>query len=180
MRVGEKYLTNQKYWVSIIDYVNSKNCTIRFDDGTILTNKKYHDVKNGNIKHLLHPTVCGSGYLGYGKYKAYDKGRLTKSYTVWDSMILRCFSKKYNKKHNSYKGISVSTDWLCFQNFAKWFEENWKLHMNGWQLDKDILCKGCKTYSPETCCFVPTEVNKLFVNTLNSQKKVFTHRSKYR
>ena len=30
-------------------------------------------------------------------------------------------------------------------------------------LDKDILCKGNKIYSPETCIFVPNNINILFV-----------------
>ena len=29
-------------------------------------------------------------------------------------------------------------------------------------MDKDILIKGNKVYSPETCCFVPNEINVLF------------------
>ena len=32
-------------------------------------------------------------------------------------------------------------------------------------MDKDILVKGNKVYSPETCCFVPSEVNLLFSKT---------------
>ena len=31
------------------------------------------------------------------------------------------------------------------------------------QLDKDILIKGNKVYSPETCVFVPQNINELFV-----------------
>ena len=34
--------------------------------------------------------------------------------------------------------------------------------MGGWELDKDILVKGNKIYSPDTCCFVPKEVNTVF------------------
>ena len=41
--------------------------------------------------------------------------------------------------------------------------------VNGdWVLDKDILVKGNKIYSSETCCFVPPEINGCFtLRTLN-------------
>jgi len=36
-------------------------------------------------------------------------------------------------------------------------------------LDKDILVKGNKVYSPETCCFVPVEINILLIK--NNSKR---------
>jgi hypothetical protein len=57
----------------------------------------------------------------------------------------------------------VCEEWYNYQVFAKWYEENWKPWMNSsWHIDKDILVKGNKIYSPETCCFVPVEINSLF------------------
>ena len=44
--------------------------------------------------------------------------------------------------------------------------------MNGWELDKDILIKGNKIYSPETCAFVPAEINGIFTKT-NSKRGVY-------
>ena len=41
-------------------------------------------------------------------------------------------------------------------NFDKW------LNGNRWTIDKDILIKGNKIYSPNTCCLVPENVNTLF------------------
>ena len=39
----------------------------------------------------------------------------------------------------------------------------------GWQLDKDILQKGNKLYSKDTCCFVPQELNNLLIKSDNSR-----------
>ena len=35
---------------------------------------------------------------------------------------------------------------------------------SGFQLDKDILVKGNKLYSPDTCLFVPKEINTLLTH----------------
>ena len=81
--------------------------------------------------------------------------RLT-SYSVWKYMITRCYSKR--AVYSSYKGCSVCEEWLYFSNFKKWFDEN---YIEGYHLDKDILVKGNKVYSPQTCCFVPPQINTL-------------------
>ena len=78
---------------------------------------------------------------------------------VWRSMLSRCYSKKYQEKEPSYIGCSVCEEWLLFSNLKKWFDEN---YVDGYALDKDILIKGNKVYSPDTCCFVPIEINALF------------------
>ena len=88
-------------------------------------------------------------------------GVVTKYYKSWGSALQRSYDDKLHKKYPTYIGCSVNSEWHNFQNFAKWYEENWKPHMEGWHLDKDVLIKGNKTYSPENCCFVPLEINKL-------------------
>ena len=53
---------------------------------------------------------------------------------------------------------------------GEWIKENYyevsgeKMH-----LDKDILCKGNKIYSRETCIFVPQRINKLFTKRDNDR-----------
>ena len=56
----------------------------------------------------------------------------------------------------TYKGCSVSEEWLRFSNFKRWME---KQDWDGKQLDKDILFEGNKVYSAETCVFVTSVVN---------------------
>jgi hypothetical protein len=38
-------------------------------------------------------------------------------------------------------------------------------YMDGYQLDKDILSNGNKHYSPDTCVFIPHDINSLFRET---------------
>ena len=87
-------------------------------------------------------------------------------------MLRRCYSEKKQQKQPSYIGITVCEEWYNYQNFAKWFEENWKPWMDSnWHLDKDILVKDNKIYSPDTCCFVPREINNLFKKSNSGKTK---------
>ena len=81
-------------------------------------------------------------------------------YRTWKGMLERCYSAKYQDKYPTYKGCSVSEEWLRFSNFKRWME---KQDFEGKHLDKDLLLEGNKVYSKETCVFVTMEVN-LFTN----------------
>ena len=90
-------------------------------------------------------------------------------YLVWICMLQRCYSKELHNRLPSYQECSVCNDWIIFSNFKAWMEtQDWK----GKQLDKDILIKGNKLYSPETCIFIPNHINCLLLD----QK---TRRGKY-
>jgi hypothetical protein len=95
-------------------------------------------------------------------------------------MLSRCYQSTNNRNY-SYCDVEVCEEWHNFQNFAEWFYDNFK--NNGWFLDKDILCPTCKIYSPETCCFVPNEVNVLFsknnISTYNLPRGVYPKDGKY-
>jgi hypothetical protein len=82
-------------------------------------------------------------------------------YTRWADMIKRCYSDKFLRDVPSYIGCTVSSEWLTFSNFRAWMvKQDWE----GNHLDKDIIVKGNKVYSADTCCFVTQEVNKLILD----------------
>ena len=77
-------------------------------------------------------------------------------YQTWKKMLERCYSDKCQERKPTYKGCSVSNEWLTFSNFKAWMEkQDWE----GRQLDKDILIKGNKLYSAENCVFVTKMAN---------------------
>lgn len=97
--------------------------------------------------------------FGVGKYTSRLNGKKTKYYSAWLSMHQRCYNKEYQKRNPTYNGVEICKEWFNFQNFAEWYVNNYK---EGFHLDKDIICKDCKVYSPKTCAFVPIEINSLF------------------
>lgn len=158
-RTGEKYITNEGYTVEIIEYFNAHNCTIQFEDKNTIKNLAFYQIRTGQIKNIFHKSVFGKGFRGKGSYKIGGK-----KYSTWIQLLRRCYDEKYQEKQPTYKDVVVCEEWHNFQNFAKWFEEN---YIEGFHLDKDILFKGNKIYSPETCAFVPQEINSLFTNRGN-------------
>lgn len=89
-----------------------------------------------------------------------EKGKHMLSYRYWRAMIQRCYDEKFLKNHNTYVGCCVCDEWLFFSNFKKWFDKN---YVENYELDKDILVKGNKEYSPEKCCFVPHKINSIIL-----------------
>lgn len=77
-------------------------------------------------------------------------------YRAWAGMLGRCYSSKAQERNPTYKGCSVSEEWLRFSNFRAWMESQ---DFEGKQLDKDLLLEGNKVYSKETCVFVSRVVN---------------------
>lgn len=77
-------------------------------------------------------------------------------YSRWKSMLARCYSKKEQQAKPAYKGCSVCKEWLTFSNFKAWME---KQEWEGKSLDKDLLVRGNKVYSPDTCIFIDQRVN---------------------
>lgn len=165
-RIGEKHITNEGYNIEIIEYFNNKNITVEFLDGTTLKNICYNAIEKGQIKNPFHKSVVGIGFLGVGNFKTKINNKSEKYYCLWASMLKRCYDKEYHTKKPTYKDCSVDERWHNFQNFAKWLDNN---YVDGFELDKDILFKGNKIYSPETCCFVPKEVNVLFTSRFSKR-----------
>lgn len=77
-------------------------------------------------------------------------------------MLRRAYSPKCHKYQPTYTNVTVSEDWHYLSNFKKWFEEN---YVEGYALDKDLLSRGTKVYSAETCCYIPPEINSALVHS---------------
>lgn len=169
-RTGEIKNNNFGTPMKIIAYRNSDDIDVEFQDEHCYVKKHttYINFKKGNIKNPYDKTKYGIGYLGVGKHTASINGEYNYIYDLWADMLNRCYNS--NSNQTAYYGIcSICEDWLNFQNFGDWYEENEYVVNGRLHIDKDILYPNCNVYSPETCLLVPQRINMLFMNKANNR-----------
>lgn len=170
-RIGEIFYNTYGTPMKIIEYKNSRRVKFEFqDEYKKSATRPYSRLISGKVKNLYDKSVFGVGCLGEGEYVSSINGKLTKIYKTWGDMLRRCYSKILFKKRPSYINCQVCDEWLNFQNFGKWFDENYYTYENqNMQLDKDILFKGNKKYNSQNCLFVPARINTLLLSCNSSR-----------
>ena len=168
-RTGEEKVNSFGSKVTIKEYRSAMDIDIYFPEyNWTFKHATYQSFKNGTIKCPYEPRIYGVGFIGEGKYKTKENGKINKNYDVWHSALERCYDPKYQEREPAYKGCKVEEYLLNFQHMAEWIEENYyEVPGEKMCLDKDILCKGNKVYSRETCIFVPQKINNLFIKRNN-------------
>lgn len=160
--VGKIFPTNNGGDCIVVEYISAMKVRVRFLDyheHEVQTSMK--SVRLGTIRNPFAKSVHGVGYLGFGKYRTVENGVHTKAYILWSSIIERCYSERFLMKNPTYRGCTVCEDWYNFQNFAEWYYSQ-EFGGIGYEIDKDVLSGDEKMYSPNTCCFLPKEINTLF------------------
>lgn len=150
--------------MKVVEYNGAFDIIIEFQDEYKVKRKiTSSQLKKGTVINPYDKTLHGVGYLGEGKYDCKERHEI---YEEWEGMLKRCYDPYALNKFPTYIDCYVCDEWHCFQNFAKWYDENYyEIEGERMCLDKDILIKGNKTYSSETCVFVPEKINLLFSNT---------------
>lgn len=165
-RIGEEKINNQGCSMKIVEYNKFSNIVVEFqDEHKYKVNNTYGNFKAGCIKNPYYPSVYGVGITGI-KYPTHINCKNTKEYHAWTEMLRRCFDEEHNNRQPTYKEVICCEEWLFYENFYEWLhsQPNFDKWYNGkrWAIDKDILFKRNKFYSPNTCCLVPQNVNCLF------------------
>lgn len=106
--------------------------------------------------------VQGVG-INDGKYPATINGIKRKEYELWTSMLKRCYNEKIHKKNPTYMGCIVSDNFKDYTYFFEWCQLQIGFGICDYNLDKDLLFKGNKEYNENSCIFLPTLLNNLFV-----------------
>lgn len=174
-RIGEININKFDSLMEIVEYTNNDNIVVRFKDNGNLVKSTYDSFKRGVTRSPYNRTVYGMGFFGEGIHKHGENRRMTHKYKTWHGMMRRCYDQKSKEKQPTYKDCRVSEEWLNYQNFGDWYDQNYyEIEGEQMHLDKDILTKGNKIYSPETCIFVPHYINSLFASCETTHGRYLT------
>ena len=152
----------------IVKYNDKTNVEIRFLKTGFETVAHLGNIRNGKVKDPYVSSVCGVGVLG-AKYPSTINGVKTKEYMLWTHMLQRCYSDALKKKYPTYEGCEASENFKYYEYFYEWCHSQIGFGNEGWHLDKDLLIKGNKVYSEDTCVFIPHEINQILVKRESSR-----------
>lgn len=158
--IGKIYKSNNFGKFEIISFTNKSNVVIKFIDTGCIKKTTMQRIQNGDIKDDLAPTIEGVGINDW-KYSKYYTKKRSSHYFTWVNMIRR----SYNTANTfEYENTYCDGNWLRFSCFLDDIHLIKNYDKKGWHLDKDILFKGNRLYSKDTCCFVPKELNNLIIS----------------
>ena len=166
--IGKVCKSNLSGDFKVLKYNDTANVVIQFLKTGYETTVRLTNIRNGNVKDTYLPSVFGVGILGT-KYPSTVNGVRTKQCALWYNMLQRCYSESLHLKHPTYEGCEVSDKFKSYEYFYEWCHKQIGFDNEGWQLDKDLLVKGNKVYSEDTCVFIPREINQLLTNSTASR-----------
>lgn len=161
IKVGDVFHTKKGYKIVVTRRVSTRQVEVEFQ-----TPVKYKvvvgttNLRGGAIKNLFAPNVEGIGYIGFAKVSGNSK-----CYSSWRGILKRVSENANAKDKVNYGDCSVCPEWLNLEVFSEWY--NTQIVQEGWAIDKDLLVKGNKVYSPDTCIFLPPEINTFLTDRSN-------------
>lgn len=154
--IGKEFITKHSGKCRIISLSTRKEIIVEFEDGYRTTCTLYN-LRRGTVFNPFHPTVYGVGYIGEGIYKSKTEGKIHPFYNAWRGALRRSYDVLWHIKQPQYRGCSVDSRWHNYQKFCEWSSN--EVFREGYVLDKDLLVHGNKVYGPDTCIYLPNELN---------------------
>ena len=166
--VGKVFKSKSSGDFKVLKYNDAKDVEIQFINTGFEVVVELGSIRKGEVKDSYSPSVYGVGVTGT-KYPITVDDVITKEYVLWRGMLKRCYSDVYKKRYPTYEGCKVSNKFKNYEYFYEWCHKQIGFDVKGWHLDKDLLIKGNKVYSEDSCIFIPSEINLLLVKNTASR-----------
>jgi hypothetical protein len=155
--VGSTHETKQFGEVEVLSVTSALDVTVKFKNtGYIARGLPSSRVRTGRIADPYHPFAAGLGYRGEGVYKVKDHREL---YHRWSNMFRKIYTSNTASTINAYGDCEVDKRWYNFQNYARWFYNQFRHPDESYDVDKDLKILGNRIYGPDTCLLIPSVLN---------------------
>ena len=168
--VGKVFKSKSSGDFKVLKYNDRANVEIQFLKTGFEMVARLSHIRNGKVKDPYSPSVYGIGVVGT-KYPSRVDGVQTKEYTLWCSMLQRCYSEAFKNKYLTYDVCEASENFKYYEYFYEWCQNQIGFGIDGFQQDKDLLVKGNKVYNESTCVFIPHEINLVLIKSDNIRGK---------
>lgn len=189
-----KLFNNSENEFIVIKYNDSEDILIEFTEDNTTKKVTYYQLMNGEVskKGRDYNKEQNKSYNIYKEVKLFmnelelnniikNSNKEHKLYFVWSFLLLRTLNNKFKQINSTYKNVTICNEWLDFNNFINWYENNYYEINEELDVDKDILNSNKKVYSPENCLLIPKSINSKFVHlkTINKIYKVINENNQY-
>lgn len=163
--VGSEFTNRFGDRCKIIEYNHSKDLRVVFDNGYTCSKTLTH-LRSGKFTYPFTKTCYGVGFLGVGEYKSSGVAKCV-ARGRWRAMLGRVYSDRESVRLGDGLECDVHPDWHNFQTYAEWFYNTPTSNLL-WEVDKDLRVIGNRTYSENTCSFVPPAINSFLPKKLKN------------
>lgn len=150
---GKVFKTKYEDSVIVLEYISSLKVKVKITSTGEVRSVSAYQIREGLIKTIRTAPLKDETAQELRR-RARHKHR---------GMFDRCCSKDSALKYPTYKDCTISENFKDINFFHIWCLSQIGFENNNWHLDKDILVKGNRVYSEDTCCFVPEEINLMLV-----------------
>ena len=159
---GKVYPTKSYGDILVLEYINYRDVTVKFLNTGNVRKTATSEIRKGEIRDNEAFPVYTVGIMDLPN--ELKRGiPPPREYSIWNGVRQRCYNENTRHLTPSYQEAEMSENFKRYSYFKDWCHNQIGFDQVGWQLDKDILIKGNKIYSEDTCCFVPAEINSLFI-----------------
>lgn len=161
---GKVFKTKNYGNVVVLEYKNSCNVLIKFVNTGNIRTAGTAELRKGEIRDNELKPVYKVGIMDVPNV-CKRSGKVPKDYSVWNGIKQRCYNEYIKCELPSYDGCAMSEDFLFYSKFRAWYNNQVGSDQTDYHIDKDLLVKGNKLYSAETCCLLPPEINCALVTS---------------
>lgn len=124
-----------------------------------------YNIDKGNFRNPFKRSILNN-IISLGNHKNYNLGKYGKKkrkylYDMYRDLVRRIITPNGKNEVDCYLEVSLDERWNTYEKFLDWVfgDPDNNFHWF-YQIDKDLLDQRSKVYGPDTCIFLPQQLNK--------------------